>query len=210
VSNELVLERICKELVAAHKMHTILLYGSRADGSASEDSDYDVAAFGPIKEPFRIARLVNGAYLDVWAYPEDALLSPTDESLRLRGSRIIMQRDSEADVLLGKLESLYRRGPPPLPTYEVAARKVWAHKMLARIEHADPEGNYRRVWLLQALLESYFHVRGQWFEGPKKSLRWLQQFDLPAYHAFCLALRPGATNQDIASLVQLIAGSPDA
>jgi len=208
--SESILDHACEELISVHAAHTILLYGSRADGSAVADSDYDIAAFGSIDKPFRIARLFNGAYLDVFVYPEALLLKPTEEYLKLIGSKIVLQRETEAERFLGKLEEVFRRGPEPLPTDEVEARKVWARKMVARIERNDPEGNYRRVWLLTVLLEDYFHIRGMWCQGPKKSLRWLEQFDTPAYHAFCLALKPGASSEAVLTLVQLVAGPRDA
>ena len=205
-----ILDQVCKELVAAHAVHTILLYGSRADGSAGADSDYDVAAFGPIDKSFRVARLADGAYLDVFVYPEALLLEPTEEYLKLRGSHVVMQRGTEAEDCLSKLDEIFRRGPEPLPSDEIEARKVWAHKMAARMQRADLEGNYRRVWLLTALLEDYFHIRGLWYQGPKKSLRWLEQFDVPAYDAMRLALEPNASEEAVLSLVHLVAGKPDA
>jgi hypothetical protein len=200
------LARICQELVSVYRMHTVLLYGSRADGSATADSDYDIAAFGPIDAPLRIARPQDGAYLDIWAYPEAMLGEATEEFLRLQGSTIVLQRGQDAQVFLSRVDEIYRRGPPPLSANELAARRVWAHKMLARVERADPEGNYRRVWLLYALLEDYFQSRGLWSQGPKKSLRWLERFDLPVYQAYCLALQPGADHASIAALVHLLAG----
>lgn len=127
--------------------------------------------------------------------------------LKLRGSKVLVQREAQADELLRRLEELFRRGPVPLVADEIAARKVWARKMLARICRADPEGNYRRAWLLQALLEDYFHIRGRWYEGPKKALRWLAQFEPAAYQAFCAALEPGASVASIATLVDLVVGS---
>jgi predicted nucleotidyltransferase len=205
-----ILDQVCQELAATHAVHTILLYGSRADGSAGADSDYDVAAFGPIDKSFRVARLVGGAYLDVFVYPMALLLEPTEEYLKLRGSHVITQRGTEAEDFLSKLEEIFRRGPEPLPSDEIEARKVWAHKMGARMQRADLEGNYRRVWLLTALLEDYFHIRGLWYQGPKKSLRWLEQFDAPAYDAMRLALEPNARTEAVLSLVHLVAGKPDA
>ena len=210
MSSDPILDQVCKELVATHAVHTILLYGSRADGSACADSDYDVAAFGPIGESFRVARLVDGAYLDVFVYPEALLLETTEEYLKLRGSHVVMQRGTEAEDCLSKLDEIFRRGPEPLPSDEIEARKVWAHKMAARMQRADLEGNYRRVWLLTALLEDYFHIRGLWYQGPKKSLRWLEQFDVPAYDAMRLALEPNASEEAVLSLVHLVAGKPDA
>jgi predicted nucleotidyltransferase len=199
------LAAICHELVARHQAHTILLYGSRADGSAGEDSDYDVAAYAPVAEPLRIARKEGSVYWDVWVYPQAELDVVTEEALRLRGSRILLQRGHEGQDLLDRVEALYRAGPVPLSANEIKTRTVWANKMLARIGRGDPEGNYRRVWLLQALLEDYFQRRTMWFEGPKKALRWLEQFDLRTYRAYCQALEPGANVQVIAALVQRLA-----
>lgn len=201
-----VIDRLTQELLAIHGVHTILLYGSHADGSAGPDSDYDIAAFGPVAQPSRIARLDAGGYLDIFIYPEALLFQPGDELLKLRGSKVIVQREAQADELLRRLEELFRRGPVPLAADEIAARKVWARKMLARIGRADPEGNYRRAWLLQALLEDYFHIRGRWYEGPKKALRWLAQFEPAAYQAFCGALEPGASLASIATLVDVVVG----
>ena len=205
-----IIDQVRKELVAAHAVHTILLYGSRADGSAGADSDYDVAAFGPIAKSFRVSRVADGAYLDVFVYPEAPLLEPTEEYLKLRGSLVILQRGAEAEDFLSKLEEVFRHGPEPLPSDEVEARKVWAHKMAARMQRADLEGNYRRVWLLTALLEDYFHIRGLWYQGPKKSLRWLEQFDAPTYDALRLALEPNASKEAVSWLVHLVVGKPDA
>ncbi len=205
-----ILDQVCKTLVAAHDVHTLLLYGSRADGSAGADSDYDVAAFGPVDKSFRVAHLADGAYLDVFVYPEGLLLEPTEEYLKLRGSHVVLQRGGEAELFLSKLDEIFHRGPEPLPSDEMEVRKVWAHKMAARMLRADPEGNYRRVWLLTALLEDYFHLRGLWYQGPKKALRWLQQFDLPVYDAMRLALEPDASNDAVLLVVRLVTGEPDA
>lgn len=207
--NDPTLDRIVRELADDHAAHTILLYGSRADGSAGPDSDYDIAAFGPIAEPFRIARPASGGYLDVFVYPQAQLTSESDEFLKLRGSRVLRQRGVEADDLLRALDAKHARGPDPLSADEIAARRVWAHKMLDRMQRGDAEGDYRRAWLLYTLLEDYFHLRGLWCEGPKKSLRWLSQFDADTHRAFVSALRPGANFESIRALVACVTGLAD-
>lgn len=198
--------RATEELIA-RGAHTVLLYGSRADGSATQQSDYDLAAFGGVEAVVRDARMVDGSYLDAFIYPETVLQSPTVEHLRLRGSKILVERDSAATKFLEGLEQLYRDGPAPLTPDEALARKVWAYKMLERASGPDAEGNYRRAWLLTALLEDYFSLRGSWFEGPKKSLRWLSEFDRETFDAFNLALAPGAELSKIAALIPLVVGS---
>ena len=67
----------------------------------------------------------------------------------------------------------------------------WLDKMLARAEKGDPEGDFRRHWLLTALLEDYFAFRGRWYLGPKSSLAFLQNEQPDHYAAFCRALARG-------------------
>jgi predicted nucleotidyltransferase len=114
---------VCDELVSHHGAHTVLLYGSHADGTATDDSDYDLAAFGSVVTVVGDARLRNGVYLDAFVYPESVLRSPSEEHLKLRGSRILFQRDIEATAFLAQIEELYRRGSELLPPDEIAARK---------------------------------------------------------------------------------------
>jgi hypothetical protein len=206
MTDDLLLDRICEELIGDHAVHTIFLYGSRADGSAGPDSDYDIAAFAPIAAPFRIARPDPDGYLDVFVYPQARLRDPGEDFLNLRGSRIVIQRGADGDDCLGALDAVFARGPTPLPADELEARRVWAHKMAARIDRGDAEGNYRRAWLLQALLEDYFLIRGRWYEGPKKALRGLEKSEPPVHEAFVVALTPGASNEAVRALVDLVAG----
>ena len=196
-----VLDRICRDL-ASRGAHTILLYGSRADGSANLHSDYDVAAFAPVERTRRDTRVVDGCFLDVFVHPDDVLARPaTADVLPLRGSLILMQRNDDATRFLASLDELHRRGPERLPDDEIRARDAWARKMALRARRGDVEGDYRRAWLLTALLDDYFVTRGRWFEGPKKSLEWLR-VNVPAlHHAFEVALRPGASAESIDELV---------
>lgn len=200
VQNDTLLQELCAELSSRHAAHTILLYGSRANGSAGPDSDYDIAAFAPVAATLRDARLHRGAYLDIFIYPESVLSQADASYLQLRNSLVLRQRGEEASRFLALQDELHQAGPEPLPEDERAARIAWAGKMLTRMRRGDPEGDYRRVWLLMALLEDYFALRGLWFEGPKKALRSLERHDPAAHRAFALALKPGADDDAIQRL----------
>lgn len=192
-----VLAYICEQLAAKQGAHTVLLYGSRADGSATADSDYDVAAFAPIEDVLRDARVHDGSYLDIFIYPDRYLAASSEELLHIRQARILKQRGNEADRFLEQLDALFMQGPLPQPTDELAARIAWIHKMLARMQRGDAEGNYRRVWLLFSLLEDYFQFRRQWYQGPKKSLALLQRSEPEVYAKFAAALEPGASAETV-------------
>ena len=198
------LKRIAGELVSVHRAHTILLYGSRAHGTAGPHSDYDLAAFAPIEAKLRDARVIDGAFLDAFVYPESVLAAPDETHLGMRGGKVLVQRGTEGDSFVASLEALFEKGPKKLPADEIEALKVWAVKMLGRIQRGDIEGDYRRVWLLTALLEDYFLVRGAWYEGPKRSLQWLERNDPKAHEAFAAALKPAASADTLTPLVRLV------
>jgi len=54
VSAAKVLDEALSELVETHAAHTVILYGSRAQGTHRTDSDYDIAAFAPATASIRL------------------------------------------------------------------------------------------------------------------------------------------------------------
>ena len=64
----------------------------------------------------------------------------------------------------------------------------------------------RRAWLLTALLEDHFQLRGQWYLGPKKSLAHLKTHEPHIYELFVVALAPAATLCSIEELVRSVSG----
>ena len=200
------LQDLCAGLIRDFSAHTILLYGSRADGTENAFSDYDVAAFADVPVPKRDTRIVDGHFLDVFIHPEAILRNPTREHLTLRKSRILAQRGDEASDFLVGLDAIFERGPEPLAADEIEARRTWARKMALRIRRCDMEGNFRRAWLLTALLEDYFCLRGLWYQGPKKSFQLLLASDGATYRAFDEALRPDASFDAIDRVVEQVVG----
>lgn len=202
--SDAILEKIVAELVAAHGAHTILLYGSRADGSAGPASDYDIAAFAAIDRTIRVTRQEGDAFLDVFVYPEQQLDSAPADFLKLAGSRILRDQQEAGRRLVERVDRLLEAGPDPLPADERDALRDWARKMLLRMERGDAEGHYRRVWLLTELLPAYFQLRGLWYRGPKKALAWLACNDAAVHEAWVAALAPGRGDPAIAALVDLV------
>ena len=204
LSDDPTLKTIANDLIAIRGCHSLILYGSRARGDATENSDYDVLGIRDGGAVERDARYWNGVYLDVFIYPSSKLLNPDASLLHMRGGVVLVERDFFATRLLEKLDELFDAGPTPLPADEKQARRTWAWKMLARARLGDPEGNLRRHWLLHALLEDYFVLRDQWYRGPKESMRWLNQQHPEIHEAFAEALQPGADLEKITTLVRLV------
>jgi polymorphic toxin system nucleotidyltransferase-like protein len=200
------LDDIAALLRQEHKCHAAILYGSRARGDAGPASDYDVAGFADVTAVERITGAWRSGYLDIFVYPESKL-TPSAEMLHMRGGKVLFQRDRAGDEFLAALEAVHAAGPEALPESELAARRNWAWKMLDRARVGDPEGNYRRAWLLTALLEDYFHLRTLWYEGSKKSLAYLARCEPDVYAKFEAALLAGAGLEQVAELVEAVVGA---
>jgi len=203
------LDTLCADLRAAHGAHAIVLYGSHADGTATPESDVDIAVFADVERELRDARWVHGVFLDAFVHPLALLdAEPGDALLKLGDSVVLLDDDGRAARLVERVRAKLAAGPAALAEDDAQMRRTWAWKMMDRIGRGDAEGDYRRHWLLMQLLEDWFALRGRWYLGPKRALAWLQREDPAAHALFAAALRPGAEDAAIRALVTAAAG-PD-
>ncbi len=193
---------LTEELRREHRCHTVILYGSRARGDHSPQSDYDLLGIRKNGAVRHLARRMGRAYVDAFVYPERKVR--TSELLRIQGGRVLFEKRGFGEALLRRVNRRYALGPKALNADEKAVLKHWAQKMLIRATKADTEGHFRRAWLLTALLEDYFALRGLWYEGPKLSLRWLQHHDPAIASLFAKALSPDAPLSHIATLAAAV------
>jgi len=194
------------DLSRAHSAHTIILYGSYAQGDATPESDVDVAAFADITRTVRDARTWRAVVLDAFVYPSTLAETPDADMLKLCDGHVLLDERGLAKPLFERLAVLERERPPALAEDEQRMRRVWARKMLARIRRGDVEAHYRRHWLLYQLLEDHFALRREWYRGPKRALRALRR-DAPAtFAAFERALIPDAPIDAFDALVDHVVG----
>lgn len=207
VRRDPLLAKLIGELVQRHGCHTVVLYGSRALGTATADSDYDLLGIRDGGEPTRDARLVDGFFLDAFIYIENDLEDAGATLLQVhRGLPLLDPRGTGARLVAAVARTL-ASPPPPVPRVELEARRTWCGKMLGRIRRGGPldvEAHYRRAWLLVELLELYFVLRGRHFLGPKQSFEYLRAHDEPVFRAFSAALAPGAPVSAVEALVELV------
>jgi predicted nucleotidyltransferase len=201
------LARFVEELVRLHGCHSVILYGSRALGTATADSDYDLLGIRADGDPTRDARFVDGVFLDAFIYIEKDLEGAAHSMLQVRRGIPVWDPRGVGARLIADVEAALAKPPPPVPRAELEARRAWCLKMLGRVRRGGPEdveAHYRRAWLLVDLLELHFVLRGRHFLGSKESLHFLELHDEAAYRAFAAALVPGAPVDAIEALVERV------
>jgi len=189
------------ELTTRYDCHTVILYGSRARGDFTDDSDYDLVGIREAGETARIGELIEGRFLDAFVYPEAKFSENEEKLLRIRGGKILVERNDFGKKLLARIESRYERGPEKLLEDERIAQATWVRKNLARAKRGDIEGDFRRAWLLHELLAFHFESADRWYRGPKEGFRELAEKDPVGYRLYAEALR---TPTDLPALERIV------
>ena len=167
----------------------LFVYGSRADGSNGPDSDFDALALAADGTARHDMSFVGGVQLDLFVHPVRDLQGSFDpaEFLRLLDGKLVWDRDGSGKALLDRLAA-YRDSLPAKTPEENRTQVAWCRKMLQRAGRGDAEGFFRWHWLLADSLEICCDLYGRLYQGPKKSLRWLETAHPEAYALYTEAL----------------------
>lgn len=201
VMNDEKLLKIVEDLQAKYHCHTVILYGSRARGEATNTSDYDIIAIREQGDFIRDCRIFEGSYLDAFVYSEEVVKNPDISFIRIKDGIVLVQKGHIGETLINKIKSIFEQGAPKTYSWEKNEIVTWTRKMLQRAEENDIEGNFRRHWLLHDLLECYFKMRDSWYLGPKVSFQWLKANDPDTYTSFDGALKSNASFKEIEKLI---------
>ena len=182
-------ERIIHYLKETYQPDAIVTYGSFADGSANEHSDFDalvIADHGKTHD----ASVIGGIILDVFIYPAETFRSEYDpkEFVQIRDGRIVLDKNGIADRLQKRVIT-YIGSVPEKTADEIQREIAWCEKMVLRTHRDDAEGYFRWHWLLTDSLEIYCDVIGSRYLGPKKALRCMEQKDAEAFRLYAEALK---------------------
>lgn len=200
-----VLQTAVNDLLA-QGCHTVLLYGSRARGDAWAGSDYDLMGVRRAGAASRFAKTCDGLYIDAFIFPEKDLRPVGEKHVYMNGAKVLIEKNGFGAKFLKGVSAAARKAVTPLSRDEIQARKVWAHKMVERAKVGDIEGNYRRTWLLEALLPDYFHLRRKRYWGSKLSFQWLKKNDRASYILFEKAYRDPRDLKILIRLVKRVSG----
>lgn len=185
----------------------LIVYGSYADGSNNEHSDFDALVITGGRDTLHDVSFVDGVQLDVFVYPAEHFESEynCDDFIQIADGRIITDTDGTAARLMASVEA-YLTALPLKTLEEVRSDIEWCKKMLLRTARSDPEGMFRRHWLIVDSLEIYCAAMGQQYRGPKKALRWMEMEQAEAFGLYCSALHDddGAITAWVEYLVELM------
>jgi predicted nucleotidyltransferase len=164
---------ILSYLQQKYKPELVLLGGSRAEGTACPQSDWDLYLIGAYhKENQRIADEFEGAYLDIALFPK---MTVQEGGLKiyygpLRTLKVLLDNEvGEGAKLVAATTAAYGRGPDPLNRATLQARMAEMRRLLSKIEVYFGEATvsaYHIASFYQLVLPTWFEVRGEWSMPP--------------------------------------------
>ena len=186
-------KRLMDEIIAylqtKYAPAAILVYGSFADGTQNENSDFDALVLSPTHREFHDTSFVGETQLDVFVYPVSLFQGEyhPETFLQVYGGILVMDTEGVGHALLQQVEA-YVKALPGKTLEEQEGEIQWCKKMLLRAKRQDTEGAYRWHWLLTESLEIFCDIAGYPYLGPKKSLRYLQKQFPKAFRCYTQAL----------------------
>ena len=182
-------DKIISYLKETYQPDAIITYGSFADGSENENSDFDALVVAD-HEKMHDSSVINGVMLDVFIYPAELFRSEysPEEFVQIRDGIIVSDKNGIADSLQKRVRS-YIESAPKKTIDEIREEIRWCEKMVLRTMRNDAEGYYRWHWVLIDSLELYCDIRRTYYFGPKKTLRLMEQTDEEAFRKYSKALK---------------------
>lgn len=187
-------------LIEKYRCKTIILYGSYARGDETEESDIDVLCFKDGKKELNDTSLFKGKQLDVWVKETNEKLDPKD-FLHIIDGQVIHDSNSFGEKLLKSISQIYTRGPEEIDYNQKLFLIDWMNKMYIRSTRKDAEGSYRHHWLVRDILEIYFELNNKWYEGPKKSLKWLKEHDNEMFELYNKVLKDDIASENMKLMI---------
>lgn len=156
----------------------LTVYGSFADGSNNQNSDFDALAITADGSFTHDRSVIQNTELDLFVYPGSAFEGPYDRThyAQVWDGRILLDTDGVASTLKNAVNQ-YLEAIPPKTEEENRQNLLWCRKILLRARREDMEGYFRQHWLLVDSLEIYCDLRKIPYWGPKRSLRHMEATD---------------------------------
>lgn len=183
------MEKIIQSLKEKYQPLSLIVYGSYADGTNGEGSDFDCLIVSRVQGISHDTSIVHGVQLDAFIYAPEELdaLNPYD-LVQIENGSVVMDTHGIAILLKEKVRA-YLRNLPEKSHDEILSTMEWLEKMAKRTVRGDAEGYFRWHWLLCDSLELYCDLRGTRYLGPKKSLAFIERKDPQGHALYASALK---------------------
>ena len=178
------MEQIIEYLKNTYQPLSILLYGSYADGTNDESSDFDCMIIVREKTKNHDDSFIDGVQLDCFIFTEEQVKDEGDIDvfLTVYDSNIVLDNGLGAE-LKGRVRK-YVEEHTVIPDDEKEIISSWIKKMMRRVEKNDDEGNMRAVSFLAESLVDYFLLRDMFYFGSKKAIHYIKENDRDGYDLF--------------------------
>ena len=180
--------RLTEYLIKKYNPESMIVYGSYADGTAGDESDFDALLIGGNKK-LHDSSSVENVTLDVFVYPSGYFDSEyeIDEIVQIFDGDIILDKDGTATKIKAAANE-YINSLPPRSDIENRENVNWCFKMMNRAARNDAEGLFRRHLVLTDSLMIYYDILRKRYFGPKKALRMMENEDPASYALYFAAL----------------------
>ena len=186
------IEKITAYIKEKYDPVAVIIYGSYADRSNNENSDFDALVISETHDIFHDGSLFDGVRLDMFVYPKSYFDGDIDceDFVQVFDGKIILDTDGIGTNLKNRINK-YLSAKPKRSKQEIKSDIEWCRKMLERTKRGDAEGNFRRHWLLVDSLEIFCDAAGIDYHGPKKSLKAMKENFPDAFSLYSAALGKG-------------------
>lgn len=184
------IKKITNVLLQEYAPQSMILYGSCADGSFDQDSDFDALLICDAPTCKKRSDMLEGVRLDVHFVSSDELILGVDpeEYLQVYDGVLLRDEHGTGAKLIESVRAYVAQ--QPFKTHEEKALELaWCDKMLVRAQRGDAEGFYRWHWLLTESLMIYCEIKEWFYFGPKKTIKRMQKEDEASYRMYEEALR---------------------
>lgn len=192
------LTEIKNYLIKTHNPLIIIVHGSFANNSYDDLSDIDVLCFADVQEEIFDCNIIKKYPLDCLIKPLKELNKP--ENYLYINNYLILIDFEDKGLNFVKEINLLKTNSPILTTNEKEHLIYWINKMIKRSEINSTDGNYRYIWLLYDFLELYCKFNNIFYNGPKKTIKYLAENDIEIFNQYDELLKENKNTEKLKNL----------
>lgn len=214
-------EAIIARLGRDYGCHTLVLYGSRAQGAAHEDSDWNVLGVYDEKASGWFHRRVEGVgQVNAEFYPEAALTANMAGTLNFQlyasnyaHAQVLVEKDGWGQRIITAASQWLAQPPKPVSASFARMLRHYYEDIIVASQRDERLLPLTKQFTchegLTRSLQQYFSLRGLHRRSAPEAIGYLRQQDPAAYALFEVAIRPAAPVEAVAAwLACVLANAP--